>query len=217
MTKPPSIKFYDSKIFETDLKYFREWFRIQEKYNKDKFDYFYGPLDPDDQKSRDINRKRLERVKRRLSCPPRGRRSVRYSLSYSPPKRYDRSSQENRHSALQRYDVAIGDDAKQNESSTDQDINDYANFYMNFEEPKDQQGMNELMVFFDKLTAMITGPDHEYMNLKRLIEKKDLLKEQNNQKRKNKKKKSTAPAQVAKTKNKDDQKEASFHKTNAEQ
>lgn len=28
LTRPPPIKFYDSKIFETDLKYFREWFRI---------------------------------------------------------------------------------------------------------------------------------------------------------------------------------------------
>lgn len=135
MTKPPSIKFYDSKIFETDLKYFREWFRLHERENRDKFDYFYGPLDPDDQRSRDINRKRLERVKKRLAQPALASRPVRYSLSYSPPKRYDRPREEKPRSTLQRYDVAIADDAKPNESSTDQDQNDYGNFFMNFEEP----------------------------------------------------------------------------------
>lgn len=59
---------------------------------------------------------------------------------------------------------------------------------MKFEEPKDHKGLNELMTFFDKLTSMITGPDHDYMYLKRLIQQKEMLKEKNNQKKKKKKK-----------------------------
>lgn len=123
MNKPPPIKFYDSKIFETDLKYFREWFRIQEKNNKDKYDYFYGPLEPDELKRKEINQKRLDRVKKKLASPPRGRQ-LKYSISYSPPKKYDKQSQTNRFSTVQRYDVTIDENAaaRQNESNESSDI-----------------------------------------------------------------------------------------------
>lgn len=170
LTAAPLIEEYDSKVFEADLKYFREWFRKQEKHMKDKYDYFYGPLSVDEEERRKINFKRKQRQKRRrpgkriLSMPERSTRRVKYSLSYSPPKR---GSSIERNSSQQRFDVTIDDGPPDRESSTDHDQNDYKNFYMNFEERKDdKQGMNELMKFFYKLTTMITGPDHEYAYLR---------------------------------------------------
>ena len=59
-------KEYDSSIFESDLRFFREWFRMHERQNKEKFDFFYGPLTSDNEKQRLINKKRLQRQHVRL-------------------------------------------------------------------------------------------------------------------------------------------------------
>ena len=143
---------------------------------RDKYDYFYGPLSADEEERRKINGKRKQRHlrmmpmsrRRRLLAPERSTRRVKYSLSYSPPKR---GSSMERNSSQQdytkRFDVTIDDGPPDRASSMDRQQNDYKNFYMNFEEKRNnKQGMNELMKFFCKLTTIITGPDHEYAYLR---------------------------------------------------
>lgn len=63
LVRSPITKLYDSKIFETDLKYFREWFRVHEKLNQDKYDFFYGPMEKEEIKRREVNQKRLHRIR----------------------------------------------------------------------------------------------------------------------------------------------------------
>lgn len=47
--------------FENDLKYFREWFRLREQKNSVKYDYFYGPLQRDEETAINTNKERKKK------------------------------------------------------------------------------------------------------------------------------------------------------------
>ena len=51
----------DPNRFESDLKYFQDWFKAREEIQQNKFDYFYGPFSNNSQL---INQRRLKSVSR---------------------------------------------------------------------------------------------------------------------------------------------------------
>lgn len=125
-------------------------------------------MEEEEAKRREVNQKRLERTKKQHECAKK-RRTVKYSLSYSPPKKLcggEASSNENyRYSTVQRYDVTIEDTVAchvKHESSSEDNTNDYDDFYMKFDQDEYAQG-NEVGKFLNKITTMVTGPDNGYM------------------------------------------------------
>ena len=51
--------------FETDIKYYRELFRLREMRQRDKYDYFWGPFCEDGMLASRINFNRIKRLKKR--------------------------------------------------------------------------------------------------------------------------------------------------------
>ena len=62
--------------FENDLKYFREWFRLREQKNSAKYDYFYGPLQGDEETAIKTNKERKKKQARVSAPKESGRRSL---------------------------------------------------------------------------------------------------------------------------------------------
>jgi len=54
----------DPNEFETEMKYFCEWFNQNAEKNKNKMEFFYGPYSENQEWWKKTNKLRIERIKR---------------------------------------------------------------------------------------------------------------------------------------------------------